>query len=165
MRVWCAVGGSWAGLTERLWIGASEKGRVARCSALNAEGKPCGSPESVVDPESGLCWAHQPGSRERLVEAGRKGAAATARKWRGRGGLEPGELPQLGTPHDAQRALDIVAHAAAEGRLPQRQADATTRAVREWLRAHEAGVVSDRLEELRATVAELKGEKKLRSVK
>ncbi len=57
-----------------------------------------------------------------------------------------------------------MAHAAAEGRLPQRQADATTRAIREWLRAHEAGVVSDRMEELRATVAELKGEKKLRRV-
>jgi len=140
-------------------MGKREAGRVARCSALNAEGKPCGSPESVVDPESGLCWAHQPGGRERLVEAGRKGAEAMARKWRGRGGLEPGELPQLQTPHDAQEALDVVAHAAAEGRLPQRQADATTRAVREWLRAHEAGVVADQVEELRRKLSELKGDK------
>jgi len=132
---------------------------VARCKALNAEGRPCGSPESVVDPESGLCWAHQPGGRERLVEAGRKGAEATARKWRGRGGLEPGELPELKTPHDAQEALDIVAHAAAEGRLPQRQADATTRAIREWLRAHEAGAVADQVEELRRKLSELKGDK------
>ncbi len=88
---------------------------------------------------------------------GRKGAEATARKWRGAHGLEPGELPELGTPHDAQRALDIVAHAAAEGRLPQRQADATTRAVREWLRAHEAGAVADQVEELRRKLSELKG--------
>ena len=136
-----------------------EEGRVARCKALNAEGRPCGSPESVVDPESGLCWAHQPGGRERLVAAGRKGAEATARKWRGRGGLEPGELPELKTPHDAQEALDIVAHAAAEGRLPQRQADATTRAIREWLRAHEAGAVADQVEELRRKLSELKGDK------
>jgi len=132
---------------------------VARCKAFNAHGEPCGSPESVVDPETGLCWAHRPGGRERLVEAGRKGAEATARKWRGRGGLEPGELPQLVTPHDAQTALDIVAHAAAEGRLPQRQADATTRAVREWLRAHEAGAVADQVEELRRKLSELKGDK------
>ncbi len=132
---------------------------MARCSALNAEGKPCGSPESVVDPESGLCWAHQPGGRERLVEAGRKGAEATARKWRGRGGLEPGELPELGTPQDAQRALDIVAHAAAEGRLPQRQADATTRAVREWLRAWEAGAVAEQVAQLQRKVASLGSEK------
>ena len=94
-----------------------------------------------------------------MVEAGRKGAEATARKWRGRGGLEPGELPELRTPHDAQQALDIVAHAAAEGRLPQRQADATTRAVREWLRAHEAGAVADQVEELRRKLSELKGDK------
>ena len=159
MRVPCAVAGSWAGLTERLWTGTRKEGRVARCSALNAEGKPCGSPESVVDPESGLCWAHQPGGRERLVEAGRKGAEATARKLRGRGGLEPGELPELGTPHDAQRALDIVAHAAAEGRLPQRQADATTRAVREWLRAWEAGAVAEQIAQLQRKVAALGGEK------
>ncbi len=136
----------------------------ARCRATKAAGEPCGASPQLIG-EDGFCPAHRPGARERLSEAGRKGAEATARKWRGRGGLEPGELPQLGTPHDAQRALDIVAHAAAEGRLPQRQADATTRAVREWLRAYEAGAVTDRLEELRATVAELKGEKKLRSVK
>ncbi len=136
----------------------------ARCGATRAGGEPCGAPPQLIG-EDGFCPAHRPGAKERLSEAGRKGAAATARKWRGRGGLEPGELPQLGTPHDAQRALDIVAHAAAEGRLPQRQADATTRAVREWLRAYEAGAVTDRLEELRATVAELKGDKRLRQVK
>ena len=79
--------------------------------------------------------------------------------------MEPGELPELRTPHDAQRALDIVAHAAAEGRLPKRQADATTRAVREWLRAHEAGVVTDRVEELREQVSELKQRKNLRAVR
>ncbi len=52
-----------------------------------------------------------------------------------------------------------MAHAAAEGRLPQRQADATTRAVREWLRAHEAGAVVDQVEELRRKLSELKGDK------
>ena len=96
---------------------------------------------------------------------GQKGAAATARKLRGARGLDPGELPDLQSPHDAQRALDIIAHAAAEGRLPQRQADATTRAVREWLRAYDAGVVTDRVEELRAEMAKLKGDRKLRRVK
>ena len=96
---------------------------------------------------------------------GRKGAESTRRKWRGAHGLEVGELPELRTPHDAQKALDIVAHAAAEGRLPQRQADATTRAVREWLRAYDAGVVTDRVEELRAEMAKLKGDRKLRRVK
>ncbi len=138
---------------------------MPRCRARNQDGQPCRSPEHLVDPKVGYCSAHAPGGHERMSEIGRKGAEAAARKLRRAAGLEPGELPELGTPHDAQRALDIVAHAAAEGRLPQRQADATTRAVREWLRAYEAGAVTDRLEELRTHVEELKNEKKLRRVK
>ncbi len=129
----------------------------ARCRATRSGGEPCGAPPQLIG-EDGFCPAHRPGARERLSQAGRKGAEATARKLRGAGGLEPGELPVLRTPHDAQRALDIVAHAAAEGRLPQRQADATTRAVREWLRAWEAGAVAEQVEELRRKVAVLGSE-------
>ena len=51
------------------------------------------------------------------------------------------------------------------GKITHHQADATTRAVRAWLLAHDAAAVTDRLKELRAMVAELKGEKKLRSMK
>jgi hypothetical protein len=94
-----------------------------------------------------------------MSEIGRKGAEAAARKLRRAAGLEPGELPELRTPRDAQAALDIVAHAAAEGRLPQRQADATTRAVREWLRAWEAGTVAEQVAQLQRKVAALGGEK------
>ncbi len=125
---------------------------MPQCKGTNQDGKRCQSPEHLVELETGYCPAHAPGGQERMAEMGRKGAEAMRRKWMAKG-LEPGELPELRTPHDAQRALDIVAHAAAEGRLPQRQADATTRAVREWLRAHEAGVVSDRLEVLKSSVA------------
>ena len=132
---------------------------MPRCRARNQDGKPCRSPEHLVDPEVGYCPAHAPGGQERMSEIGRKGAEAAARKLRGAAGLEPGELPELGTPHDAQAALDIVAHAAAEGRLPQRQADATTRAVREWLRAWEAGTVAEQVAQLQRKVAALGGEK------
>ncbi len=58
-----------------------------------------------------------------------------------------------------------MAHAAAEGRLPRRQADATTRALREWLRAHDAGVVADQVAELKARMDELKSGRKLRVAK
>ncbi len=132
-----------------------------RCRATKTTGEPCGASPRLIG-EDGFCPAHRPGARERLSEAGKKGGAATARKWRGGHGLEVGELPELRTPHDAQKALDIVAHAAAEGRLPQRQADATTRAVREWLRAHDAGVVADQVAELKAKIDELKGGRKLK---
>ncbi len=53
--------------------------------------------------------------------------------------------------------MRIIGRAVAEGRLRSRDGDATTRAVREWLRAHEAGAVADQVEELRRKVAELKG--------
>ena len=135
-----------------------------RCRARRADGEPCGAPPRLIG-DDGFCPAHRPGARERLSAAGRRGAAATRRAWRGTTGLEPGELPELRTPHDAQKALDIVAHAAAEGRLPQRQADATTRAVREWLRAWEAGAEADQLEKLRSEIAKLKGDRKLKRVK
>ncbi len=138
---------------------------MPRCRARNQDGKRCRSPEHLVEPEVGYCPAHAPGGQERMAEMGRKGAEATARKWRGAHGLEPGELPELRTPHNAQKALDIVAHAAAEGRLPQRQADATTRAIREWLRAWDAGTVADRLEELRGEIDKLRGAKKLKRLK
>ena len=99
-----------------------------------------------------------------MAERGRIGAEVSKQVRRKGKGLRPGELGSLRTPEDAKRWLRIIGRAVAEGRLRSRDGDATTRAVREWLRAHEAGVVSDRLEDLKATVAELKGEK-LRRVK
>ncbi len=131
---------------------------MARCRHRKANGERCRAPEAFVD-ESGFCPPHRADGRAVMAERGRSGAEVSKQVRRKGSGLRPGELPELRTPHDAQRALDIVAHAAAEGRLPQRQADATTRAVREWLRAHEAGAVADQVEELRRKLSELKGDK------
>ncbi len=138
---------------------------MARCREKNARDEPCRAPASLVDPLSGFCPAHGPGAKERLSEQGKVGAQVTKQVRRKGKGLKPGELGPLGTPDDAKRWLRIIGRAVAEGRLRSRDGDATTRAVREWRRAYEAGTVTDRLEELRATVAELKGEKKLRRVK
>ncbi len=138
---------------------------MARCREKNARGEPCGAPESLVDPLSGFCPAHGPGARARLSEHGKVGAEVTKQVRRKGKGLRPGELGSLRTPKDAERWLRIVGQAVAEGRLRSRDGDATTRAVREWLRAWEAGAVADRLEELKGEIAKLKGEKKLRRVK
>jgi hypothetical protein len=131
---------------------------MARCRQRKANGERCRAPEAFVD-ESGFCPPHRADGREVMAERGRCGAEVSKQVRRKGSGLRPGELPELRTPHDAQRVLDIVAHAAAEGRLPQRQADATTRAVREWLRAYEAGAVTDQVEELRRRLSELRGDK------
>ena len=138
---------------------------MARCREKNARGEPCGAPESLVDPLSGFCPAHGPGARARLSEQGKAGAEVTKQVRRKGKGLRPGELGALRTPKDAERWLRIVGQAVAEGQLRSRDGDATTRAVREWLRAHEAGVVTDRVEELREQVSELKQKKNLRAVR
>jgi hypothetical protein len=100
-----------------------------------------------------------------MAERGRIGAEVSKQVRRKGKGLRPGELGPLRSPDDAKRWLRIIGGAVAEGRLRSRDGDATTRAVREWLRAYEAGAVTDRLEELRTHVEELKNEKKLRRVK
>lgn len=134
-----------------------------RCSATNVRGEPCKAPSSLVDPESGLCPAHAPGGRERLREAARKGAQATARRLQG-DGLAEDDLPSLRTPRDAATWLERIGRAVATGQLANRDADAATRAVRVWLQAHEQGEVRDRMEELESTVEQLKGTRGLRAV-
>ncbi len=138
---------------------------MSRCREKNARGEPCRAPASLVDPVSGFCPAHGPGAKERLSEQGKVGAQVTKQVRRKGKGLRPGELGPLRTPEDAKRWLRIIGRAVAEGRLRSRDGDATTRAVREWLRAYDAGVVTDRVEELRAEMAKLKGERKLKRVK
>ncbi len=138
---------------------------MARCREKNARGEPCRAPASLVDPVSGFCPAHGPGAKERLSEQGKVGTQVTKQVRRKGKGLRPGELGPLRTPEDAKRWLRIIGRAVAEGRLRSRDGDATTRAVREWLRAHEAGVVTDRVEELKAEMAKLKGDSRLKRAK
>ncbi len=128
--------------------------RERRCAGTNTSGEPCGAHASFVGPD-GWCPAHAPGGRQRLREAGQRGAEASARARRAQG-LDPDELPELRAPKDAQRLLELVARAVAEGRLGHRQGDAVTRTVRAWLVAHEQGEVRERMERLREQVDELR---------
>ncbi len=134
----------------------------ARCRATKDAGEPCGASPQLIG-EDGFCPAHRPGARERLSEAGRKGAEALRDKYRRKN--VQADTWALETPADAQEWLKQIGMAVLAGKITHGQADATTRAVRAWLLAHDAGTISDRLKELRAMVAELKGDRKLRSVK
>ena len=106
----------------------------------------------------GLCPAHRPGGQQRARENGKQGARRLRRQ------LLHDDLPPLGTPKDAEVWLERIGRAVATGVLSASKGQVATSTVRAWLQAHEAGAVTDRLEELRATVAELQGEKKLRRV-
>lgn len=125
------------------------------CSATNVDGSPCGAPSAFVDPETGLCPSHDPENRERIREAARKGAKATARKLRGEG-LEDDELPPLDSPQAAEKWCEIVARAVATGRISHNAGRTLARLVREFLRSHDAGAVADQVDDLREKVAALK---------
>ena len=92
------------------------------------------------------------------MEAGRRGGRATRVKWRGKG-LADSDLPPLRTPQDAETWLEALGRAVATNELGHHEATAVTRTLREWLRAHEAGAVSERVERLRRQLDELRAGK------
>ncbi len=127
-------------------------GDVPRCEATNVRGQPCMAPESVVDLETGRCPAHRQDGHEAMRELGRRGAEATKRRWR-EGGMD---TTSLRTPEDAQAWLEAVARAVANAGLSNAAGQTVVRAVREWLRARDAGEVTERLKQLQGQVVKLK---------
>lgn len=113
----------------------------------------CGAPSNMVDPKTGYCPSHGPGARERLAEAGRKGGKATAKKMSAEG-LAEDELPPLTSAEAAEEWCDTIGRAVVTERLTHNQGKAALRAVREWRESHDAGKVSDRLDELMDALAE-----------
>ena len=142
---------------------------MAQCRALKADGTPCLAPEALVDPETGLCPSHAPGSSERLSEQGKRGAEATARRLRGEG-LDADELPPLDSHANAKRWLEIIGRAVTSRRLIHNEARVAIQAVSEWVKTEGEHKTSMVLDELRAEVERLKrelsgGRKNLRAVK
>lgn len=128
------------------------------CRASIRDGTPCNAPSNLVDPNSGFCTSHDPERREELREAARRGGRATAKRFRS-GGLSDEELPPLTSPEVAEVWLERIGRASATGRLRHQDATAATRAVQQWLRAHEVGVMAERMDRLRETVDELKAKR------
>lgn len=92
-----------------------------------------------------------PEARRRYLESiGRKGGTAKSKQK----GLRDVELPPLVDHAAAETWSDRIGRAAATGRIGSRAANAALRAVREWRQAHDAGAVSERLEELLDALAE-----------
>jgi len=108
-----------------------------------------------VDPSTGFCLSHDPQRRETLQNAAQQGGKAMARRLRTQR-LDDEDLPPLDCPHAAAAWLEIIGRSVATGRLSNRDADAVTRAVREWLKAHDAGEVADQVEGLKTQLAEIK---------
>lgn len=124
-----------------------------QCEHTYDDGTPCETPSSFVDPDTGYCPAHGSNASERLSEYGKKGGEATARKVKG-DGLDPDELPPLENAQAAETWCDVVGRAVVTGRIGHNEGKAALRAVREWRESHEAGQVSERLENLMDALAE-----------
>lgn len=127
------------------------------CRGEKADGSPCGAPENLVDPETGFCPAHDPDNRERVREAARKGGEATRRRHRGERGVDTrGDKWSLETYADAKTWLEAIARAVLAGKVSHHEAKAAIKAIDSWMDAHEAGEVTDRLDELGDALAEWK---------
>jgi hypothetical protein len=66
------------------------------------------------------------------------------------------DTTSLRTPEDAQAWLEAVARAVANAGLSNAAGQTVVRAVREWLRARDAGEVTERLKQLQGQVVKLK---------
>lgn len=128
------------------------------CQATTADGSPCAAPSNLVDPETGLCASHDPARRERIREAGRKGARAAARSRNGPAALTSEELPELHDHQDAEQRLDLVSRAVLTGRVEPKVAHAAVRAVETWLKAHEGRMVAEDVEAVRSRLEDLEAE-------
>jgi hypothetical protein len=109
----------------------------------------CGTIPTLIDPESGFCFSHDPRPEiaAKREEGWRKAGEATKRKYRR---LDPDDFGPLESPKDAQRWAAMVARALLGGQLSAAKASAIKSLLAEWRSAHSAGEVRDRLERLEA---------------
>jgi hypothetical protein len=73
-------------------------------------------------------------------------------------GLTADELPELTDHTSAKARLDLIGRAVLTGRIRDKVAHAATRAVSEWVKAHEGQLVSEDVEALRSRLEELERE-------
>lgn len=125
------------------------------CKATKPDGSPCRSPVHLVNQETGLCRSHDPALVESIRAAGRKGGAATIRRFR-QEGLEESDLPPLETHEDVMQWLETLGRAVATGRIHDKQCTATTRAIEVWLKAFSEGATAKELDALKKKLHEVK---------
>lgn len=127
------------------------------CQGTKENGEPCPSP--FVN-ENGYCDAHDPDTPEdEMAERGRRGAEVSNARRRHQDQLLPDELPELRSHDDAKIWLEVLGRAVATGRIERDEADPAIRAVREWVQAHEGGLVGEKLEVLQEKVEELEAKR------
>ena len=125
------------------------------CRSTRTDGSPRRTPDHLIDPETGFCHAHGPGSSERMRERGKKGSQAARDKLR-RPNVQAGDW-KLETLEDAQSWLRRIASAVLAGNVSHQQASAAVRALDTWLKAAGERMDAEDVEELREIAKQLKG--------
>ena len=120
------------------------------CSATKTDGTRCKSP--FVN-ESGVCPAHQPDGQARMRERAKKGGDATARRYAAT--FDAANLPPLDSLEAAQQWLEAIGRGVASDQLTDRQANAITKAVSEWIKS-QGQLDAEQGERLRSVLAELR---------
>ncbi|SRR6266571_4669956 len=134
------------------------EGGQQRCAGTTADGSPCRTPADLLqlDPEDGqtlYCFAHAPWLEQERALATRKGGLRLASKNRKHRYLPPDALPQLNSPRDAQAFAQLVTQAVSTGELSSAAGQAALKGLDAWLRAYEAGEVSERVAEIEQLLA------------
>lgn len=126
------------------------------CKGFNTGGERCEAPDNTLDGE-GYCPAHRAGGLATMREIAAKGGAATKAKHDG-GGFTVDELTALVTLEDSKLALVQVRNAVLSRRITDREANAATKAVSEWVKAEAALTSRKVVDDLTAEQARVKAD-------
>jgi hypothetical protein len=107
------------------------------CQGTTAKGEPC---ESPMADDSGYCPTHRIRSM---------GGKATAAKYASKGYAE-GEVPRITTLDEAKSALADIHISVLTRRITDREANAGTKTIAEWIKGDTASITKNLVNELTA---------------
>lgn len=116
------------------------------CGFEKEDGEMCAAGFGLCE-EHGYCWSHDPCREDQRQKARKRGGEATAKRYAA-SGLKEEDLPPLDSPQAAERWCEIVARAVATRRLSHNEGKTIARLIREFIRSHDAGSVTKRLDRL-----------------
>jgi hypothetical protein len=117
------------------------------CVGTKTNGEPYG--QTLGLDADGLCATHRAGGLERIRAAASRGGRATKAKHAG-AAFHADDLPQLETLDDALSYTAMICRAVLTRRITHNESNAAAKAVDSWVKAKQASMTAQLVEELRA---------------